>query len=126
MLRTRSITTIGTVMALAVPAAAGAQQQDWRAPDRAAAPPEGLIVAVQAQDRRAPDQVDAGRTASATPAARVVPAVAPPATSGANGFEWGDAGLGAAGMLGIVGLVGGGLVLTARRRHDHHSFSPSH
>jgi hypothetical protein len=119
MLRARSITTIGTVMALAVPAAAGAQQQDWRAPDRVDARHEGLIIKVRHQDLRAPDRVDAGRTPSATRAPRVDTAVAPSATSSANGFEWGDAGIGAAGMLGIVGLVGGGVLLTARRRHDH-------
>jgi hypothetical protein len=40
----------------------------------------------------------------------------PPAANGSGGFDWGDAGVGAAGMLGIVLLVGGiGVVLIAAR-----------
>jgi hypothetical protein len=124
MLRARSITTIGTVMALAVPAAAGAQQ-DWRAPDRIDVRHQGLIIKDRRQDLRAPDRADAGRTVSATPAPGVSTPVTPPAASGANGFEWGDAGIGAAGMLGIIGLVGGGVLLTTHRRRDD-AVSPSH
>lgn len=36
----------------------------------------------------------------------------------ANGFDWGDAGLGAAGMLSILGL-GAGAVVVARRDGGH-------
>ncbi|HME02182.1 MAG TPA: hypothetical protein VKG38_04025 [Solirubrobacteraceae bacterium] len=36
-------------------------------------------------------------------------------TSGSGGFQWGDAGIGAAGMLVVLG-VGGALVVNARRR----------
>jgi hypothetical protein len=124
MLRARSITTLGAVIALAAPAAAGAQQ-DSRSPDAADAQHQGRIVETQQQDQRAPDRMDAGPSASATPAAAVSIRATPPPASGVNGFEWGDAGIGAAGMLGVVGLVGGGVLLTMHRRRDER-VSPSH
>ena len=124
MLRARSITTIGTVMALAIPATAGAQQ-DLRAPDQVDARHQGLIMKGNTQDLRAPDRADAGRAPSVTPVQGVATRFTSPAASSTNGFEWGDAGIGAAGMLGVIGLVGGGVLLTGRRRHDD-PVSPSH
>ena len=52
----------------------------------------------------------------AAPAGRTQPT--PLAANGPGGFDWGDAGIGAAGMLGIVLLVGGvGAALIAARNH---------
>jgi hypothetical protein len=122
MLRARSITTIGAVVALAVPAAAGAQQ-DLRTPDAIDARDNALIIKSQRQDRRSPDAVEAARTPSPAPT-RIVPTrIAPPQPAAADGFEWGDAGIGAAGMLGLLGLAGGTAALTLRRRHG---VRPSH
>jgi hypothetical protein len=61
------------------------------------------------QPSRAPDDSSAYRTAMIPPAAvRVV-------TPGA-GFHWGDAGIGADGMLAVIVIgLGGALVLTHRR-----------
>ena len=42
----------------------------------------------------------------------------PTATMSAQGFQWGDAGVGAAGVLVLVGL-GSGAVLVRRRRPRH-------
>jgi uncharacterized iron-regulated membrane protein len=59
-----------------------------------------------------------------TPAA---PASAPIASS--SGFEWGDAGIGAAGMLGIIALITGVGLLAVRYRHGHGDggmITPSH
>jgi hypothetical protein len=65
-------------------------------------------------------------TAIAVPGARAHPADSPlparaasdtagrPVEARANGFDWGDAGIGAAGMLSILGL-GAGAVVVARR-----------
>jgi hypothetical protein len=36
-----------------------------------------------------------------------------------SGFDWGDAGIGAGGMLTVVALAGGGLLLVTRRRTTH-------
>jgi hypothetical protein len=42
-----------------------------------------------------------------------------------GGFDWGDAGIGAGGMLAVVALAGGGLVLVSRRRTTHPRVSPT-
>jgi hypothetical protein len=42
-----------------------------------------------------------------------------------GGFDWGDAGIGAGGMLAVVALAGGGLVLVSRRRTTDASGSPA-
>jgi hypothetical protein len=135
MLPVRRITTIGaTALVLAVPAAAAAQQQDLRAPDR-----QDPGTAAQIQDLRAPDRYDAGKPAEAQdlrapdrqdPAPlRQAPAVSAPiqvsAPSAGSGFEWGDAGIGAAGMLGFVGIVAGVGLLAFRHRRDRLTV-PSH
>ncbi|MFL5894670.1 MAG: hypothetical protein ACJ76Z_06090 [Thermoleophilaceae bacterium] len=36
----------------------------------------------------------------------------------ANGFDWGDAGIGAAGMLALIALVAGTLMVATHRRRD--------
>lgn len=36
-----------------------------------------------------------------------------------SGFDWGDAGLGAAGMLSLLGLGGGAVVISRRSRRSH-------
>ena len=113
MLRTRIITTVGAVaLALAIPAAAGAQQ-DLRSPDaRDAARP----IVQNGQDLRSPDARDAARLVAPTEAP--VPAV--PLDPAPDGFGWGDAGIGAAGTLGIVLALAGiaGLTGHQRRRVD--------
>jgi hypothetical protein len=167
MLRTRSIGTIGAILALAIPAAAGAQQdlrspdakdaqqaaqptstpQDLRSPDakdaqQAAQPtstPQNLrspgavdvrhaaLVAGQ-QDLRSPDARDAAGEGQLPPI--VVTPAAPAATpSASNGFEWGDAAIGAAGMLGLVALITGAGLIAVRYRHGHGGggmITPSH
>lgn len=42
------------------------------------------------------------------------------AVSSSSSFQWDDAGIGAAGMLGLIGAAGASSVL-ARRRRKHHS-----
>ncbi|HEX5898693.1 MAG TPA: hypothetical protein VFY32_04785 [Solirubrobacteraceae bacterium] len=74
----------------------------------------------------------AAAVATAAPAAEAHPADSPlPARAGAaarptvevraNGFDWGDAGLGAAGMLSLLGL-GTGAVVIARRDRGQRTF----
>ena len=65
---------------------------------------------------RSPDARDAAQPNPPRPVSRT----ASPATGVANGFGWADAGIGAAGMLGIVLAVGGiALLTTHQRRRDH-------
>jgi hypothetical protein len=37
----------------------------------------------------------------------------------ASGFDWGDAGIGAAGVLSLLGLGAGAVVVGRRSRHSH-------
>ena len=37
-----------------------------------------------------------------------------------DGFNWGDAGIGAAGMLALAALFGGALMFVSQRRRDRH------
>ncbi len=60
----------------------------------------------------------AGTGQSALPVEAVTP------TSQSGDFQWGDAGIGAAGMLVIV-AAGGGLVMNARRRSHRRSLVAS-
>jgi hypothetical protein len=142
MVRVQRISVIGAIaLALAVPAAAGAQQ-DLRSPDaRAAAvdhPSEQSAPAAAATatptDLRSPDVQDAASQAGIdlrspdvqdaaasrpAPAAAATAASTPVVGQASTGFEWGDAGIGAAGMLALVLLVVGAGMVAVRHRHGH-------
>jgi hypothetical protein len=121
---TRSIAialATGTAMA---PAAAA--QQDLRSPDARDAglrpehvqdlrSPDARDAAMQAerpQDFRSPDTRDsaAGRGLENAPVVEFVEVAGP------NGFDWSDAGLGAAAGIGLVLVGAGGAITTARLR----------
>jgi hypothetical protein len=111
MLHTRIITIGVVALALAAPTAAGAQQ-DLRSPDTR----DAAAAATTGQDLRSPDTLDATRPI--TPAQ--APAPVQPYDRTPDGFAWGDASIGAAGMLGIaLALTGIALLTTHRRRGDH-------
>jgi hypothetical protein len=123
MLRIHRFTVATLAIALCASAPAVAQAQDLRSPDAIAA---GQPKAPQTQDYRTPDAVDPVETTTdlrapdnrvgqptGTPAPARVRIVEIPST----GFGWGDAGIGAAGMLGLVMLaVGIGMAGTHHRR----------
>jgi hypothetical protein len=130
MRHTQLITTAALVAACAAPTAAVAQSQDLRSPDTkdaAAAAKAGdyqdlrspdtkdAAAAANArdyQDLRSPDSRDAGRPPVQIPTNVVT--VDQPST----GFDWGDAGIGAGGMLGLL-LLGLGISLAVvHRRHS--------
>jgi hypothetical protein len=105
MLQMRKITAATAIAgALALPAAAAADP----IPDAA----DGYSgVGVTAVDLRTPDS-QLGRPADTpvTPQVRVIEAPG-------SGFDWGDAGIGAAGGLAVIAIAGGAVVLgTSRRR----------
>jgi hypothetical protein len=137
MLRSRIIPTIGAVaLVLAVPATAAAQ--DLRTPDARGgiAPPDAgqelrtpdaRSAGDAGETGREPQAIDARGEAAAAghdPQSPAAPAAAPdPFQSvgdGPDGFGWGDAGIGAAGTLGIVLALAGIAVLTgpSRRRRQ--------
>jgi hypothetical protein len=102
--------------------------QDLRSPDardagqarEASAPQDvrsGQASCFRSCFPRSPDARDADRGAAvaAAESARLAPGGSGPSVS--DGFEWGDAGIGAAATLALVSLAGGTLLLVARRRH---------
>ena len=134
MRRTHLITTAALVAACAVPATAAAQGQDLRSPDArdaAAAAEEQAYrdlrspdtrdaaratLTRQYLDLRSPDARDAGRT----PVEGPTPVVEIREVPG-SGFDWGDAGIGAAGMLALFSIAAGlALMVGARRRRGFH------
>ena len=118
------IFTAAVALAVSFPASAGAQQ-DLRNPDNRDSIPAPVIQDLRnpdsrnpepgtvRQDLRSPDAVDAGRHVG-------IYAVDPVATAGSSDarFQWGDAGIGAAAMLGLISLAGASAMIagTLRRR----------
>jgi len=104
-----------TVAAMAAPVAA-AGSADLRSPDAVDA---ARAAAVQnAQDHRSPDTRDAasGRGTFSAPRVTVV-RVAQPSQVTSGGFDWGDAGIGAGGVLALVLIAVGGSLMVTHRRH---------
>jgi hypothetical protein len=103
--------TTAAVLALAL--AAGASSLATAMPNRSA-PGGGQVVLSPAASTRANVAAARASAPQSTPAAivRVIPST--------NGFDWGDAGIGAAGGLAIA-LVGLGGGLAVSQRHRHHT-----
>jgi len=108
----------GAIVVLAatigLPASAVADgPQDLRSPDTRDA---ANAAAGHRQDLRSPDAIDAaeGRTPTRTPI--VVPVVLRRVEVEPDGFDWGDAGIGAASGLTVLAMTGGMVAITTRRR----------
>jgi hypothetical protein len=108
-MRTTTHLTRSIAIALAVGAAtapAAAAQQDLRSPDTREAAQRAL------QDFRSPDARDSseGRGMDTAPIVEFVEVAEP------SGFDWSDAGLGAAGGIGLMLVGTGGAIATVRLR----------
>ena len=134
MLGRTIITTAALATAVALPAAAHAGQdlrspdardaaatgavvvsQDLRSPDTRDAATRPVVEAPRAlQDLRSPDVRDAAR--DIRPVLVVLPSLR---VTDSDGFHWGDAGIGAAGMLGLLGILAGTAVVSLHRRRRH-------
>jgi hypothetical protein len=94
---------------------------DLRSPDArdAARGPAGSDVAKASEitDLRSPDARDPMSPSTFKPGAASTPHIVQVAS---NGFEWSDAGIGAAAMLGLIALCGGVLLLVSSRRRERH------
>ena len=108
---TVKLTAALVVVAAVLPAGAVAMP-DLRSPDAA----DAGRVALAPQDLRSPDARDAAAGldgdnahSSGISSTRTAPSVS-------DGFEWGDAGIGAGVMLALVSLAGGTALLVARAR----------
>ena len=114
--------TAALALALAAMSAPAALAQDLRMPDtRDASPAEPVVLD---QDLRNADQRDvtppqdfrgADATGAPTQGSAVVVVRAPEAAP-ASGIDWGDAGIGAGGLLGITLIGLGGTLLVLHRR----------
>jgi hypothetical protein len=116
--------------------------QDLRSPDaRDAAGTYAEPVTQVAQDLRSPDARDAAEAAKIelaqdlrSPDARdaALPDVPAPDTVveirevPSSGFDWGDAGIGAAGLLALLSIAGGLTLMVTTRRRRHGSEMPAH
>jgi hypothetical protein len=117
MLRSHLVRTVGLGLTIAALSAstAGALPSDLRTPDAIdAAQPKTAAPAV---DMRTPDAKDLGqgRGTFSAPDFTVVRVVDPQPTG--TGFDWGDAGIGAGGLLGLVLIALGGTAAVAHHRH---------
>jgi len=93
--------------------------QDLRSPDaRDAAHAAKVEIA---QDLRSPDARDAGLPEAPTPDTVVEIREVP-----GNGFDWGDAGIGAAGILALLSIAGGVTLMVSTRRRRHGTEMPAH
>jgi hypothetical protein len=109
--------------AFAAPSASGLQ--DLASPDARDARPV-TQQAIVSTDLRSADTSDAAGNPSlrsyGTPTLVEAPSSTAPSS---NGFEWGDAGIGAAGMLAVVAIAAGGTLLVMRRRSARAGVSPA-
>jgi hypothetical protein len=88
--------------------------RDYGSPDRIDAAPRNAPSYVLNRDYGSPDAVDA---------ARDLPPVQIPVLEArdvpSSGFDWGDAGIGAAGMLAVFSIAAGSALLLTGRRRRH-------
>ena len=117
---TRSTALCLALAAVAAPTAAAAQQ-DLRNPDTrdAARSSQQAPANSPSQDLRSPDTRDAaeGRGTIHSPEVTTVIKVPQASPTADAGLDWGDTGIGAAGMLGLI-LLGLGVALTVTHRRQ--------
>jgi hypothetical protein len=87
-------------------------RQDLRSPDTR----DAAALVESRQDLRSPDTRDAAERNGFAPGRSVVVSVSRSVPAAADGFEWGDAGIGAVVTLGLMGAAGGALLAVGRRR----------
>ena len=117
------VTTV-LVASIAMPATAAAQVQDLRSPDRQFPSAPAQTQDLRNADRRSPAPASAQDLRNAdrrspvafepAPAeASVVTAIEVPG----DGFDWADAGIGAAGGIAILAILAGMAMAVTHRRH---------
>ena len=133
------LTTTALLAVCAAPASAATSEEKSRSSDQPAPAAD-----TGAQDLHSPDAVDAAEhrgfytrepergpyvvsrgygSPDAADAARDLPPVQVPVVAAqpnpSGGFDWGDAGIGAAGMLGLFGIAGASALMVTGRKRRH-------
>jgi hypothetical protein len=94
-------------------------------PDPPVTPDQATRPRIETYSLVSPDARDAARKLKAAQHLAKTSG-APIVATADSGFSWGDAGVGAAGMLGLIAVVGGTLLLTTQhRRQRRHPFAAS-
>jgi hypothetical protein len=88
--------------------------RDYGSPDRIDTVPRNAPSYVLNRDYGSPDAVDAARDLPP-----VQTAVLEPRDVSSGGFDWGDAGIGAAGMLALFSIAAGAALLLTGRKRRH-------
>jgi hypothetical protein len=125
MRRVIQITIAAAVVAALVPgttvayAAAAYTGRDLVSPD-ARDSARHLATSSSTVDLRSPDARDvASRGVTTYTPGQVSQAPAPVLQAPVRGFDWGDAGIGAAGMLALIALAAGTMLIASQRRRGH-------
>jgi hypothetical protein len=116
--RSHMLTTAALLAVCAAPAYAN---QDLRSPDARDAARASAETSYQ--DLRSPDARDAGQE---SPTVQVPEPVVEIRESPGSGFDWGDAGIGAAGLLALLSIAGGVTLLAVGRRRRRDIEAPAH
>jgi hypothetical protein len=94
--------------------------QDLRSPDARDVAIASIVS--RKQDLRSPDARDAGREPTTVPVPEPVEIREVPG----GGFDWGDAGIGAAGLRALLSIAGGVTLLAVGRRRRRDIEAPAH
>jgi hypothetical protein len=109
------------VLAALAPAGAVASD-DLRSPD---ARHPFVAPAAATPDLRSPDARDAAQGRGAAGSPRVLVARMPEYQSSGDGMDWGDAGIGAGGVVAVLVLTAGGNLALQRRRQVASTNTPA-
>jgi hypothetical protein len=89
-----------------------------------ASPASAMLYGLDGGGSSAPAHSTASTSAPTSATPQVVRAQVVRAQAPKSGFDWGDAGIGAAGALGLAALTGGGALVIAQHRTRRPTTSP--
>jgi hypothetical protein len=123
MRRLNNLTITALVAFAAVSGVASAQIVDHVSPD---ARDSARQVSSPQIDLRSPDARDAATRPVKTYTPGDVTQASPVVALPTSGFDWADAGIGAAGVLALVALGSGALMIASQRRRGRHFGTATH
>jgi hypothetical protein len=121
MRRLINLTITALVVFAAVSGSAAALPSDYVSPD---ARDSARQLSSPQIDLRSPDARDTSTVETYAPGHVTQPS--PVVSVPTGGFDWADAGIGAAGMLALVALGSGALMIASQRRRGRHFRTATH